>query len=80
VFLTAIGTAYVTHGFDSYQLEAFKAAQFKQAAEDNAKALEQLEAAARRCCPGLVIEDMGKAVAARDAQSTNPTKGHQCDT
>jgi biopolymer transport protein ExbB/TolQ len=36
------GTAFVTHRFDLYELEAWKAAQYKQAAEDNAKAMAQM--------------------------------------
>jgi response regulator of citrate/malate metabolism len=72
VLLTALGTAWVTYGFCSYQLEAFKAAQFKQAAEDNAKALEQMERHDK--VSGMVIEAMGKAVAERNTQVDNLRK------
>lgn len=61
------GTAYVTHRFDSGQLEAFKAAQYKQASEDNAKAL--LQQTAHDAAVHDAIETLNRVSSERDEQS-----------
>jgi hypothetical protein len=65
--LLVIFTAYVTHRFDSGKLEQFKAAQYKQAAEDNAKAL--LQQTAHDAAVHDAIDTLNKVSSERDEQS-----------
>jgi hypothetical protein len=62
-----VGTAYVTHRFDAGKLEQFKAAQYKQAAEDNAKAL--LQQTAHDAAVHDAIDTLNKVSSERDEQS-----------
>jgi hypothetical protein len=61
------GTAYVTHRFDAGKLEQFKAAQYKQAAEDNAKAL--LQQTAHDAAVHDAIATLNQVSSERDQQS-----------
>jgi hypothetical protein len=66
ILASSSASVWVTHKVDSATLEHFKSAQATQAATDNAKALEQLQA--HDAAAARTISDMGAAQEQRVAQ------------